>query len=331
MLNLDIIIEAVRENNFKSKQQLADFLNTSKLELNSALDAFNLPNTISKLKYMIQLQDYGIPLEKDWLVKQYVQSSRSLLDLEKELGVPPRFLEKLCKYHNISKRYKYSFNKDKLYNLNDPNVWYLAGLIATDGCIDKFANRISIGLVGDSEKSLLQDISNYFEDSHGVSIIYKLDKSGEKNYKVYNICFSDKNIKSFFRDNFNIYRTEESSKTFSLGFPKFFPNDECKKAYVLGCFDGDGCITHLNRNNPSAGLLTASKDFVLGLSNLLESSLDINTNFSEAHYFSISIGVSDGLEKFLDWMYSYNGFRLDRKYKKYIKVKDIVCSTVNTK
>ena len=99
----------------------------------------------------------------------------------------------------------------------------------------------------------------------------------------------------------------------------------------MGCFDGDGCITHLNRNNPSAGLLTASKDFVLGLSNLLESSLGINTNFSEAHYFSISIKVSDGLEKFLDWMYSYNGFRLDRKYKKYIKVKDIVCSTVNTK
>lgn len=331
MLNLDTLIEAVQKNNFKSKQQLADFLNISKLELNKALDMFNLPNTISKLKYMVQLRDYGIPLEKDWLVKQYVQSSRSLLDLEKELGVPPRFLEKLCKYHNISKRYKYSFNKDKLYNLNDPNVWYLAGLIATDGCIDKFANRISIGLVGDSEKSLLQDISNYFEDSHGVFTIYRLDKSGKKNYKVYNICFSDKNIKSFFKDNFNIYRTEESSKTFSLGFPKFFPNDTCKKAYVLGCFDGDGWITHLNCNNPSAGLLTASKDFVLGLSNLLESSLGINTNFNESHYFSISIGVSDGLEKFLDWMYSYNGFRLDRKYKKYIKVKDIVCSTVNTK
>ena len=76
--------------------------------------------------------------------------------------------------------------------------------MATDGCIDKFANRISIGLVGDSEKKLLENISKYFEDTHGVFYIYRYNpKTKKKDYVVNNICFSDKNIKSFFKDNFN--------------------------------------------------------------------------------------------------------------------------------
>ena len=331
MINLEYLTTLFEKYDFKTKKELADFLSISNQELNRELYNCGLPQKISKIKYIVQLKKYNIPLDKTWLEENYLKSNKSLSELEHDLGVPNRFLERLCVWHHISKRYKYSFNKNKFYNIYDPNVWYLAGLIATDGCLDRFANRISVGLVGESEKDLLTDISNYFEDTRGVFVINRLDKFGNKSYKVYNISFSDKYIKEFFNKSFNIFYSDNKSKTFALGFPDYFPNDLCKKAFVLGCFDGDGCITHLNSNNPSAGLLTASKNFVYGLSNLLERELGINTHFIESKYFSISISVNDGLEKFLDWMYSYNGFRLDRKYKRYLKVKDIVCSTVNTK
>jgi hypothetical protein len=330
-LDLDYLEEILKTNTFKTLQELATTLKVSKPTLRRLLIEKNLPTKLCNLSYYFKLKELNIPIDKKWIEDNYKNTNKSLYDLEKELGLPKRFLEKLCILTNTHKKYKYSFNRSKLYNINDPNVWYLAGLIATDGCLDRFANRISIGLVGEDEEDLLKSISEYFEDSRGVFHIYRKSKDKEKVYYTSNICFSDKNLKQFFKDNFNIYYTDELSKTFSLGFPDNFPSDEHKKAFVLGCFDGDGCITHLNCKHPTAGLLTASRDFVFGLSSLLENELDIDTHFIETKYYSISIGVKDGLEKFLDWMYSYNGFKLKRKYERYLKVKDIVCSTVKAK
>ena len=330
-LNLNLLEELLKNNKFKNLQEIAIKLDMSSPTLAALLKENGLPTMATNLHYYFKLKEYGIPNNRKWLEDNYLNTDISLPQLERNLGLPKRFLEKLCGWYKIRKPYKYAFNKSKLYNVNDPNVWYLAGLIATDGCIDKFANRISIGLVGDSEKKLLIDISSYFEDTRGVFTIYRKNvRTGYKDYEVNNICFSDKDIKKFFKENFNIGRTEEECKTFSLGFPHNFPSEECKKAFVLGCFDGDGCITHLNSKGPTAGLLTASKEFVFGLSDLLENELSVNTHFIETKYYSISIGVKDGLEKFLDWIYSYNGFRLERKYERYLKVKDIVCSTVKS-
>ena len=83
--------------------------------------------------------------------------------------------------------------------------------------------------------------------------------------KVHSITYSDYNIKEFYLEKFNIPCVD---KTFSLKFPEYFYNDMCLRAYILGCLDGDGWITHLNKI-PDVGILSASKDFMCGLSNTI--------------------------------------------------------------
>ena len=96
----------------------------------------------------------------------------------------------------------------------------------------------------------------------------------------------------------------------------------CLRAYILGCLDGDGYITHLNKI-PDVGILSASKDFMCGLSNTIVEKLNIKTNYHEDKYFSIRIFGKEAV-KFLDWVYEYDGFKLNRKYEKYLLAKDIV-------
>ena len=51
--------------------------------------------------------------------------------------------------------------------------------------------------------------------------------------------------------------------------------------------------------------------------------LNIKTNYHEDKYFSIRIFGKEAV-KFLDWVYEYDGFKLNRKYEKYLLAKDIV-------
>lgn len=54
--------------------------------------------------------------------------------------------------YKVYKTFKYYVNTEKLYNLCDPNVFYLGGLLATDGYLNKKHSSVEIGLTGESEK-----------------------------------------------------------------------------------------------------------------------------------------------------------------------------------
>ena len=301
---------------FNTKEEIADFFGISTPTMSRILKDNNITTDIRHYKVKLELLDLCSKVSKEYLEENYVNTDKSLREITEELGLPPRSLEKVCAHYQLLKPYKYKFNKDKFYNLQDPNVYYLAGLIATDGSIDSDAKCVYIGLVGESELKLLTDINNYFEYNRPVSITIKKD-----NYKIYSISYSDKYIREFYYENFKIPKI---NKTFTLDFPDYFYNDMCLRAYILGCLDGDGCITHLNKS-PDIGILSASEQFMSKLSKTIENKLNINTNYKADKYYSIRIYKKDAI-KFLDWVYEYNGFRLNRKYEKYLKAKDIVCS-----
>lgn len=75
-------------------------------------------------------------------------------------------------------------------------------------------------------------------------------------------------LKKFLLDNFNI---SQCNKTFTVKTPIKFYNNDCVKAYLRGCLDGDGCIS-----NKTFSLFTASEEFIKGLIDLINSNLNIN-------------------------------------------------------
>lgn len=169
------------------------------------------------------------------------------------------------------------------------------------------------------KKNLLNDIKEYFGITSRI-----LERPSKNNKFSRGFDISDSNIKQFYLENFNI---PEGNKTYSVGCPSYFYNEDCAKAYVRGCFDGDGCITHLNRKSPTASILTASELFILSLKKIVENNIpNISIKYDNSKYYSLNFSGEDTF-KLLDWMYSAEGLRLERKYEKYLKVKDIVCST----
>lgn len=305
-------------NTYNTQEEIASHYHTNRDTIAKLLKKYGLPTNIKQYKINKLKEKYS----KEFLYENYVLKNITLHELEEELGLPNRRLEILCQHYGIKKPYKAMFNLSKFYDLTDPNVYYLAGLIATDGYIDTDGNRVTIELVGDSEFKLLTQIKTYFETPINIKQFDKGD-----NYIVNNLTFSDKDIKQFYLNNFNI---PSNNKTFNVRFPNNFYNEDCVKAYILGCLDGDGCITHLDKCYPDVKILSASYEFLKGFQKALKEYINIEVNVntvkkqnSDTEYFEICVCGKCSI-LLLDWVYSYNGFKLERKYLKYLMAKDIV-------
>lgn len=255
-------------------------------------------------------------IDKEWLIEHWVNTSKSLETLAKEYGVTSSLLEYRTNKYGLTKSHKYKINRERLLSKSDANVAYLAGLVATDGYVNTNADFVSISMCGDSEKRLMEDILRYFESDAPIS------EYTSKGIKKNSIRISCTGIKEFLNDNFGV---TSKDKTITLSTPSNFASEDCAKAYVLGCMDGDGCISHIDKS-PTVALLTASEDFVIGLKDIIEKYSGCLVHYYDKKpYFSIAIGGRKNVVKFLDWMYSTSScLRLGRKYEKYIRVKDIV-------
>lgn len=285
----------------------------TKLQISKELN-ISIP-TLNKL-----IRDYKIPprcniirpdIDREWLIEKWINSPNSLRKLAEQEGLPLSTLENRASSLGLKKPFKYNLNKDILFNLQDPNIYYIMGLVATDGYIAKGKNAVELSLSGESELKLLNDIKDYLEIDFPIA-----------HYNSYRLRIACEGLEEFIRVNFNI---PNENKTFTLETPKYFPSIECVKAYIRGCFDGDGSYSLKSKR---LSLTTASEKFILGLKELIYNYSGYKMNFliekrKKGQYPSIS--VSGKVAQFiLEWMYSEKGLKLERKYNKYLKVNDIV-------
>lgn len=250
-------------------------------------------------------------IDKQWLIDNWVNTSYSIAYLEKREGTNG-IIEARRAYYKVTKKFKYQVNLNKLFNAQDPNIWYIAGLIATDGYLAEHPDSFEIDLTGESEKKLLENIKIYLESTSSIN------KYGNS-YRL-KICADG--IRDFLYQNFNI---PFHNKTFEVGVPKIIPNEDCAKAYVLGCLDGDGCIS---KNDVS--ICNGSIKFIEGFKDILNTYLNldvhVNLEYRENTNTKYPIIYICGKKKniLLDWVYSTNCcLKLERKYIKY-KGNDIV-------
>lgn len=96
--------------------------------------------------------------------------------------------------------------------------------------------------------------------------------------------------------------------------------------YIRGYFDGDGCFTFTNKTF-HVSFVTASKNLNDDIVNILKSQ---GINVVEENYINScntimyrpNIYKTNDKIKFLNWIYEDCKIYLDRKYKKYLKVKN---------
>ena len=302
---------------YKSKKSIADCLGVSIITLNRICAEYGisemLPHRGDAIRGVERPKEHP-EIDAMWLIDNWVNTPKSVPQLAREYGIAESLLEYRCKMYNIRKTYKYPV-VDKFFDVSDPHIWYVAGLVATDGYLLKNKNSIEITLVGDSELQLLSEIRDYYEPH------FPIQTRGDR----HTLRIATDYLNEMFEDVFNIH---SGAKTFDVGVPQSFPNDDCAVAYVRGCIDGDG---YISKDGTVVKLTSGSFDLVGGLANIISRHCGFDVVvFMEQHrgvrYPSFSISRKRA-RVFLKWIYSIHScFMLKRKYLRYLqnKVDDIV-------
>ena len=249
-------------------------------------------------------------IDEQWLTEHWVNTDKSMHQLSIEFNVPESLIETRRAKWNLKKRFKYKVNLDKLCNMHDPNVWYIAGLLATDGYFPDNTDGIEFTFVGDSEKQLLFKIKEYFECTAPIMPV---------DHNAFRLRICGTGIKEFFSTNFNI---PLKHKTFELDIPQVSVEDASEvfiAAYLRGCIDGDGSI---NKKCNRLCLVTASETFIKGLKYLIEQLIHepvvywVQKNANGKAYPGIKV-YEKGLQKLCSQIYkmSMNDLFLDRKFQ----------------
>lgn len=237
------------------------------------------------------IKDY-LFIDKQWLEDNWVNEDKSLAQLSTELNIPYGVLENRRRKFALSKKYKYTVDTSRLFDVTNPNTCYLAGLTATDGYVPKGRNTIEIRLVGDSELALLIEIKDYFQCTAPV-----------QHYgNSHSLRITSDGLNTFFLRNFNI---PDGAKTFSVGVPTGFASELCAKAYIHGCIDGDGWVA---KDGSRVTLTTASENLVSGLCSIITRYTGIDVKFryvsyNKHTYPSFALDCKKGRD-FLHWLYT---------------------------
>ena len=203
---------------------------------------------------------------------------------------------------------------------------YWLGFLTADGWISKSAKTGS-GVVGIE----LQ----YGDMGH----LKKFNKSIKGNYQVVDrwrpCLISTKDTEKLHHTcvirifSLIMYKTLErigfsNNKSYNFSIPTM--QNDLIRHFVRGYFDGDGCLCFTNQSF-HVGFDTASENLNYGIVDILESR---GFKFSNNNYinnfgttmYRININGMDEKIDFLDWIYQDSSIYLDRKYKKYLKVKN---------
>ena len=224
------------------------------------------------------------------------------------------------------KKYPYTCDYHYFDDVDTEEKAYWLGFLTADGWINK-NDKNNAGVTG---------IELQYED---INHLKKFNKSIGGNYKITDrwrpctISTSDKEkehhmccIRIFSLTMYNslIDKGFTKNKSFDCNMPSL--REDLIRHYIRGYFDGDGCLCFTNKSF-RINFTTASKvlnDDVSKVLNLENFNITEGTYINDYNTTMYKIDICRQQDKinFLDWIYKDSNIYLDRKYKKYLKVKN---------
>lgn len=175
---------------------------------------------------------------------------------KKQIGKRNMFCSKGC-----ATSYRQTAHDPDIFQIKDKDIlYYLLGLIFTDGNLNKEENRITLSL---TQKDIITFLYPYFCDTNKRKI-YEYQPKGSVNYnKMYTIINSNADV---------IQQMKLLSFTPHNSTTKTFPNinKEYLPAFLRGVFDGDGCVILDRQKYKRITIACASDFFVQCLLSVLE-------------------------------------------------------------
>ena len=223
------------------------------------------------------------------------------------------------------KKYPYTCDYHYFDEIDNEEKAYWLGFLTADGWINK-NEKNNAGVTG---------IELQYGD---INHLKKFNKSINGNYQITDrwkscpISTKDKEkkhhlccIRIFSLTMYNSLTNKGFSKGKSYDYHMPMLRKDLIRHYIRGYFDGDGCLCFTNQSF-NINFITASKILNNDVANILRLE---NFNYCERSYvndfgttmYRLDIYRQQDKINFLDWIYGDCNIYLDRKYKKYLKVK----------
>lgn len=252
----------------------------------------------------------------------YQSEKLTLAETGKRVGLGLICVEKILKKYGIERHkpseflQKYICDENYFNKIDTHEKAYILGFIYADGSICSKEYRFQISLQ-EEDKYILDFMNQQFHSNRPLRFL----------------PYSNKNIKRK-----NQYRLTIQNKTFyyhltDLGitptktFDATFPNipDEYKKSFILGYFDGDGCI-YVSHNCAHISFV-GTYEMVSEISKYIYNCIGEDCKIYEGqnrkykdntkNTFVLQTGGNKKVKKIMDWLYDGEPVFLERKYNKY--------------
>lgn len=223
------------------------------------------------------------------------------------------------------KKYPYTCDYHYFDDIDTEEKAYWLGFLTADGWISK-NDKNNAGVTG---------IELQYRD---INHLKKFNKSIRGNYQItdrWRICsispYPDKKhhtcvIRIFSLTMYNslVEKGFTKDKSYDCCIPPL--RQDIIRHYLRGYFDGDGCLCFTNKSF-HINFTTASKLLSDDVASVLKSNnFNVNENIYVNSFgttmYKIDIYRTQDKINFLDWIYKDCNIYLDRKYKKYLKVKN---------
>lgn len=215
-----------------------------------------------------------------------------------------------------SQKYSNKIGLDLFNNNNKQLLWYLIGLITTDGHIDSRSKTVC---VFQKDIPFLKHLQLLLK--HNGKVYTSTSKDGEE--KCYAIHILDEKLHNFLVD--NDFETDKRYNVKFLDCPKEFLSD-----YIRGLFDGDGCLSYKYISGRFEGCIlqftSGSKLLAEKLQSVLkEIGFDFNIqnkiSVTGNPYYDIKLCIMKEVVRFCKYMYNNSlEYKLKRKYILFLKL-----------
>lgn len=220
---------------------------------------------------------------------------------------------------------KYSINENYFDIIDTPNKAYILGFLYADGYNSVSKSTVTMSLQ-EGDKYILEAMNKEMENTAPLRFVEQSKRLGKD---------SPYNYEDLWQLNaFSIHMCEsledkgvKQNKSLILTFPEWL-DANLYSHFVRGCIDGDGSISYNVERNQAIVTLTSSEQFCVGLKSYLNNNGIIpggGIHDASCHNGITKVFVVGGntqCEKFCNWIYSDADMKLERKYEKYLQIKN---------
>lgn len=247
-------------------------------------------------------------LKRELKIKELYEKGVTQKEICKECKCSTNTIGKILDKYNIPRRIQRKPNKDfsKFYDLSLPETQYWIGYICADGNIEYSTDHriYKVSLFSKEEEPIKKFVKYFGTDT--VSIHRR--KSG-----IIEAYINSKELATYFIEKLNIVPNKSNILD---------PNIEYTTNFILGYFDGDGCIVNSSdsRKRHECNITCGSRIFLEKIKEKLDAQgiYSIIYQHTDCDAYKIRIDRKEDSEKFYRWLYKEKSVCLSRKLNNFV-------------